>query len=127
VTTEITVPQVRTIGEQMAAAEALVALIGMFGELPGGYIKVHQPMLSIPAQLGLQFNSPQAFELWRTMLEIAPSGVSLKASSDEYVWLQADGVFHGVGVHLTGFGVPLTAEQANAEQVADEVSSAVAA
>jgi hypothetical protein len=123
VTTEITFPVTRPISEQGAAVEALAALIEMFGQLPGGYIKVHQPVLTIPAALGLQVDSPQAFEVWRAALGIAPSGVDLRAASDEYVWLQADGVFHGVAVHLTGFNVPLTADQANTPQVTDETSA----
>lgn len=116
------------ISSQGDATDALVALIETFGHLPCGYIKIHRPVLTVPAALGIQFDSPQAFEVWRTALAIPPSGVELKATSDDYVWLQADGVFHGVAVHLTGFNVPVTAEQANTPQVAvDQAAQAVAA
>ncbi|MEV6833568.1 hypothetical protein AB0N17_03395 [Streptomyces sp. NPDC051133] len=115
-TTETTFLAPCPIIEQGAAVEALAALIEMFGQLPGGYIKIHQPVLTIPASLGLQVDTAQSFELWRAALGIAPSGVELRATSDDCVWLQADGVFHGVAVHLTGFNVPLTAEQANTLQ-----------
>ncbi|NED73320.1 hypothetical protein G3I51_13405 [Streptomyces sp. SID9944] len=116
------------ISSQGDATDALVALIETFGHLPSAYIKIHAPVRSFaPARLALQFDSPQAFELWRTALAVPPSGVALHAVSDEYVWLDAAAVFRGVRVELTGFGVPLSAELANRAQVADEVSSAVAA
>ncbi|MEU5595723.1 hypothetical protein [Streptomyces sp. NPDC020298] len=125
-TDEVTFPTPRPISEQGAAAEALGSLIRMFGQLPDAYIKVHRPVLSVPAELGLQLDTPQAFEIWRTALGIAPSGVEMRATSDKHVWLQADGVFHGVAVHLTGFNVPLTAEQANTLQATDETPAVAA-
>ncbi|MGW5477614.1 hypothetical protein [Streptomyces sp. NPDC004008] len=124
--TEITEPTIRPISSQGDATDALVALIETFGHLPSGYIKIHRPFLTVPAGLGMQFDSPQDFEMWRTSLAIPPSAIELKATSDEHVWLQADGVFHGVAVHLTGFGVPLTAQQANTPQAAEEAVQAVA-
>ncbi|MFR9796182.1 hypothetical protein ACL02U_09800 [Streptomyces sp. MS06] len=121
-TDEITQPTVRPISEQAPAAEALAELIGMFGDLPGAYVTIHRPCLSQSARLGLQLDSPVAFEAWRTVLAIAPADVALHASA-ESVWLSADGVFRGVPVHLTGFEVPLTAEVASTPQAAEAVSA----
>lgn len=126
-TTQITEPATRPICEQRAAAEALVALTELLGGLPGGYIKIHQPFQSLPAELHLQFNSPQALEEWRAALEIAPSNVSLHAAVDaDMVWLTASTVFHGVPMEMTGHGVPLAADVAKAPQVADEPSAVAA-
>lgn len=131
-TTEITEPTTQvsgsdtapTIGGQAAVAEALVALIEMFGDLPAPYITIHAPRWE-PAVLGLQLDNPEAFELWRTALGIAPSGVELHANASQG-WLQAEGVFHGVGINLTGHGVTLPTEQ-DEPQAVDETSSAVSA
>ncbi|WP_318202906.1 hypothetical protein [Streptomyces sp. SCL15-4] len=115
----------RPISEQRAAAEALVALTEMLGSLPGGYIKIHQPYFS-PAWMGIQFETPQAFELWREALCIPGADVSLHATSDAYVWLGATTVFRGVRIELTGFDVPLTAEQATTPQVTGEAPAVAA-
>ncbi|MEV4335714.1 hypothetical protein [Streptomyces sp. NPDC049590] len=115
----------RPISEQRAAVEALLELTMMMGSLPGGYIKIHQPYFS-PAWMGLQFETPQAFELWREALCIPGADVSLHATSDEYVWLDAKTVFRGIRVELSGHNVPLTAEQANTAQVADEAPAVAA-
>lgn len=123
--TQISTAVDHPICEQRAAAEALVALMVMQGALPGGYIKIHQGCYS-SAWLAIQFQTPNAFELWREALGIPGSAVSLHAPSDEYVWLDAKTTFRGVKVELTGFGVPLTAEQANTPQAADETPAVAA-
>ncbi|MGW2692419.1 hypothetical protein ACWC3Y_11215 [Streptomyces sp. NPDC001296] len=125
--TEITEPTTRPISSQGDATDALVALIETFGHLPSGYIKIHRPVLTVPATLGIQLDSPQNFEMWRTALAVPPSGVTLHATTDDYVWLDADAVFHGVAIHLTGFNVPLSAQQANTLQAAETAGPAVAA
>ncbi|MFE1849929.1 hypothetical protein [Streptomyces sp. NPDC059489] len=105
------------ISAQGSAADALAELVKMFGPLPGGYIKIHaQVVESVPVQLELQLSSAQDFEQWRSALQIASAAVSLCATTGENVWLTAESVFHGVRVEVTGFGVPLTAEQANTPQ-----------
>ncbi|MFF9124398.1 hypothetical protein ACF09J_13990 [Streptomyces sp. NPDC014889] len=130
--TEITEPtsrsfrQPRLIGEQRAAVEALVTLTEMLGTLPGGYIKIHQPVLSTPATLAIQFDNPQAFEQWRAALGIETSAVALHATSDEHVWLSVESVFCGVPFEMTGFGVPLTAEQAKTAQCVHQVPAVAA-
>lgn len=124
-TTETTAPTGHPINAQADCAKALVELIRMFGDLPGVYVKIHSQITSIPAQLDLQAGSPADFEQWRTALAIAPNDVTLKAFN-ESVWLAADGVFHGVHVHLDGFGIALAAELADTPQ-ADDAAPAVAA
>lgn len=124
-TSEITEPTTPPISAQCEAAEALVALIGMFGSLPGGYITIHRKY-SLPVKLGLQLESPQAFEQWRTMLEIAPSAVDAQSNGKGGGWLRAEGVFHGVVVDLSGHGVTLPVLQEE-PQAADEPAEAVTA
>lgn len=128
--TETTQPsylEPRPIGAQGPAADALVELVKMFGQLPGGYVKIHaQRFASCPVKLEFQLEAPHEFEQWRAALAIAPDSVQL-ASGASYVWLAAEGMFHGVAVSLTGFGVPLSAELVNTPQVVDETASAVAA
>ncbi|MEU7381510.1 hypothetical protein AB0A91_16210 [Streptomyces sp. NPDC042207] len=127
--TEITEPtsrsfrQPRLIGEQRAAVEALVTLTEMLGTLPGGYIKIHQPVLSLPARLAIQFDTPQAFEQWRAALGIAALDVELHATLNEYVWLSVESVFCGVPFEMTGFGVPLSAALAKAPQQVPAVAA----
>ncbi|MGW2933986.1 hypothetical protein ACWDA7_19530 [Streptomyces sp. NPDC001156] len=121
--TEITAPNPQ-ISEQGNALALLLSLTQKFGHLPAAYLKIHRPFLTIPAQLGLQVDSPEKFEQWRAALEIAPSDVELHATTDEHVWLSAKRTIRGVPVEVTGFGVPLTAEQATTPQAE---ASAVAA
>ncbi|MER5213657.1 hypothetical protein ABT063_24575 [Streptomyces sp. NPDC002838] len=119
-TTETIEPTVRPISAQSDAAEALVALISMFGHLPGGYIKIFQQFTSLPVDLGLQLDSPRDFEQWRAVLGITPSDVEL-CHDGVSGWLRAEGVFRGVGVKITGHGVVLPAKQ-NEQQAADEIA-----
>ncbi|WP_267244402.1 hypothetical protein [Streptomyces sp. PR69] len=99
-----TAPRVTGISSQAPAAEALVALINMFGHLPTPYIVIH----SGTSELFLQLDSPSAFEAWRAALQIAPSGVEIRSNGHES-WLKTWGVFRGVPVQLTGFGLSVQA------------------
>ncbi|WP_172384764.1 hypothetical protein [Streptomyces sp. MNP-20] len=103
------------LSEQSPAVEALVTLVEMFGSLPGGYIMIHSQRYGGPVKLDLQLDAPQDFEQWRTCLRIAPADVALEASPG-YTWLSATGRCRGVDVEITGFGVPLTYQQATTPQ-----------
>ncbi|MFF9205101.1 hypothetical protein ACF1AE_25435 [Streptomyces sp. NPDC014986] len=86
-------------------AEALAELVRMFGHLP-------MPYITFPSStrvLSLQADSPSAFEAWRTALQIGPDDVALKEFGGD-AWLSTAGVFRGVTVELTGFGLRLPAE-----------------
>jgi hypothetical protein len=103
-------------GAQGAAVAALAALVGRFGDLPGGYVTIHsQFSASRPVKLGLALQSPQAFEAWRAALGVAPESVVLSAWEGS-VWLAAEVVFEGVTVKPDGFNVPLEPEVASATQ-----------
>jgi hypothetical protein len=121
--TETTAPNPQITGQADALA-LLLSLTQEFGHLPAAYLKIHAPMYSFPAWVGVQLDSPQAFEQWRAALELAPAGVKLRATP-EYVWLSAEGVFRGTRIEVTGFNVPLTPEQ-TAPQVADEAVAVTA-
>lgn len=119
-TTEITEPTTQAsesdttrFEEQTPAIEALTELNQMFGHLPKPYVTIHSSSLKV----GLQLDSPSGFEQWRTALQIAPDMVNAH-SNETNAWLAADGVFRGVGVRLTGFGLVLPAEQTEAPAVA---------
>jgi hypothetical protein len=112
------------IGRQAPAVALLTELIAKFGDLPGGYVKIHQPVhADRPARLDLQLSAPHQFESWRAALGIAAADVNLYASTDAFVWLSAVSTIHGVPFELTGFGVPLTAKQAETPQTAAEVTA----
>ena len=102
----------QTIADQAPAFVALAALADAFGNLPSPYIVVHS---SGPVSIGLQLRSPAAFEMWRVALQIAPNGVRLLTHEDA-VWLAASTRLRGVSVDVTGFGMPVTTEQATAVQ-----------
>ncbi|MFC8945956.1 hypothetical protein [Streptomyces rochei] len=110
-TIEITAPAplasvpVAAFVETAPVAEALAELVRMFGHLPKPYITFPS---STPC-LHLQTDSPSAFEAWRAALQIGPNDVALKTFNGE-AWLKTEGVFHGVSVELTGFGLYLAAE-----------------
>lgn len=89
--------------------EALRGMIAMFrpAELP-------KPRITFYASLDgldLSLATPDAFERWRVALQIAPHAVTLHAFGDG-AWLEADGLFQGVAVHMAVHGLPLTEEQA---------------
>lgn len=111
-----------TFADRKPVAEALLELTEMFGHLPIPSIT----MYTVGTPMNLQLRTADAFEQWRTALQIAPSAVSLHGYN-ENAWLSADTAFRGVRLELSGYGLPLTAEQAETPQVVDEVPSAVAA
>lgn len=116
-TTETTEPVAEAtapISGQRTGVQALAALIDQFESLPDAHITIHQPFRGSHAKLDLQLQTPLDFEVWRTALQIAPETVALHVTIS-FAWLAADHRFDGVPVHITGFGVPLTPEQA-AEQ-----------
>jgi hypothetical protein len=125
-TIERITPALSPVSAQGAAAEALVALIAAFGHLPGGYLRMHRQYGSAPVGLGVQMESPQEFEVWRTALEIDATDVKLQSNSDGVAWLKARGSFHGVEVELTGFGVAVPVEHDELPQV-DKTPAQVAA
>lgn len=108
-TTEPEQPEVPSITAQRAAFEALAAMAATFPELLSGYATVHTPMYG-PATIGLGLRNPQGFEQWRTALQIEPRDIEVHADN-KGAWLAGNGVFCGVEVHVTGFGLPLTPEQ----------------
>lgn len=97
-----------TLGAWQATANALVGLTTEFSGLPAPYIVIPTAYQS---QVKLQADSPADFELWRAALMVEPGGVGLRAFRGS-VWLEAVAQYRGVTVVLTGFGVPLTPEQA---------------
>ncbi|MFI1940931.1 hypothetical protein ACH44C_27760 [Streptomyces purpureus] len=103
-----TAEQAVPISTQAPAFAAGLALAEMFGHLPSGYITVHN---SGTARLGLQLENAAAFEAWRSALLIPSEDVELK-HWDGSAWLSADGLFQGVKVHLTSFGVEVPAAEA---------------
>lgn len=119
-TTEITEPTTQVseldtaqFEEQTPVIEALAELNKMFGHLPKPYITISR----FGGALGLQLGSPSAFEQWRTALQIAPDAVDAHNRESDS-WLAANGIFRGVEVRLTGFGLVLPCEQSEAPAVA---------
>lgn len=108
-TIEITAPPAsadvsNAMSKQAAAAAALLALTEMFGSLPAPYV-----VLGPHAEaLRLQLRTPDAFEVWRVALVIPPDDVEL-VSWDGDTWLRGTGLFRGVPVELTGFGMSVPA------------------
>lgn len=104
------------ISTQLSAFDALVSLARMFPALPGGYVMVHAPTRYAPApRIGLQLDTPHAFEQWRAALQIAPADIDL-LSNAHATWLAATAVFHGIEVRVTGFAVPLSHDVASTQQ-----------
>ncbi|MFJ4649512.1 hypothetical protein ACIP6Q_39260 [Streptomyces bobili] len=116
-----TVPNPGRTSEDAPVFEALMALAAEFAELPRPYIVVH----STGAGFVLQLMHPSLFEAWREALRLPADKVQLHVTANS-TWLSSWGRFRGVAFELTGHGVPLLAEQAEAPRVAAE-SSAVAA
>ncbi|MFF5980894.1 hypothetical protein ACFY78_18815 [Streptomyces olindensis] len=104
--TQANEPDITLFEEQAPVVEALAALVRMFGHLPKPYITLNR----FSTALGLQLDSPSAFEQWRTALQVAPDAVDSRSSEND-AWLCADGVFRGVAVRLTGFGLVLPGER----------------
>lgn len=116
-TTETTQPAqlTGTSRDQLPAIAALLDLARQHRGLPAPYITVQQPMPEYRffPRLDLQLDSPTHFEQWRVALEAPASAVELHATASS-TWLQADTTFAGIGVHISGFNVPLTSVQAQA-------------
>lgn len=102
---------VPTLDQAQATVTALGCLVIEFPGLPAPYITIH----TSSSRLDLQLETPAAFECWRAALSVPTAAVTLHAYSDA-VWLAADARYEGVTVHLSGFGVPLTVEQARESQ-----------
>ena len=102
-----------TLSEQAPAFEALVELNTMFGHLPAAYIKIHTTRLG---GIGVQLDDPAKFEQWRVALQIPSASVNVK-HGESHCWLTADTTFRGMPLDVTGFGVPLTAEQAQPQLI----------
>lgn len=117
-----TAPDPGEIVEQTAVFEALIALKEMLPALPRPYITIYS---SGSEGFNLQLHHPSHFEVWRTALQLLTGPITLNASG-ESVWLDTSGVFRGVPFRLTGFGVPLTREQAETPQTVDEASAVAA-
>lgn len=112
-TTQASGPDTARFVDQTPAIEALAELNQMFGHLPKPYITMNR----FGGQLGLQLDSPSEFEQWRTALQIAPDSVNAHSNESD-AWLAANGVFRGVAVRLTGFGLVLPSEGSEASAVA---------
>lgn len=114
---------VPSIHEQLTALQALAGLAEMFGPLPSAYLTVHAPnSFGWPARVNMQFRTPQAFEQWRAVLQIPADAIDIH-TRDGNTWLATDTDAHGVPLHITGFGIDLTAEQAGAPRDRDEVAA----
>ncbi|MGW1122829.1 hypothetical protein ACWD5B_37920 [Streptomyces tanashiensis] len=102
--------QAQPISTQASSFAALLALTDKFGALPSGYITIHN---TDHARVGLQLETTAEFEVWRAALQIASEDVELRSWNGS-TWLQADGTFQGVTVHLTGFGIEVPAAEERA-------------
>jgi hypothetical protein len=113
-----------TLREQQQAFAALDALAIAWPDLPAPYVTVHG---HTPQQVGLQLDSPQEFEAWRSALGANPQDVVAHCRSRD-AWLSVETRAHGVAVRLTGFGLGLTAEQVvpQAEAVAARMAGLLA-
>lgn len=117
-TTQSATTASRPISGQRAAVKALADLIDQFASLPEAHITIHEPFRLIAARIDLQLTTPQEFETWRAALQINPDVVEVHATTS-HSWLAADTWFEGVKVHIAGFGVPLTPEDAVADRTVD--------
>lgn len=111
-TTETTEATSDPIGWQRPAVQALADLIDLHPALPEAHITIHVAYKN-PAQIGLQLETPQDFEQWRSALGIDPADVTLHVTVGNS-WLAADAVRESTRVHITGFGVLLAAETGGA-------------
>lgn len=122
--TETTEPVEPAISTQLSAFDALASLARMFPTLPGGYVMVHAPMRYAPAlRIGLQLDTPHAFEQWRAALQIAPADIDL-LSNAHGTWLAATALFRGIEMRVTGFAVPLSHDVASTRQQQDAAVTA---
>ena len=99
-----------TAALQADAARVLLALTTEFGGLPAPYVTVHAGPYGT-VRLGLQLDTPTAFEQWRSALGFDSSEVILGEGSYSR-WLRMVGVYMGVDVDLSGFGVAVAADAA---------------
>lgn len=118
-TAQLSEPRIAQFGGHEPAIEALAELVQMFRHLPKPYVTLTRSI----ARLGLQLDSPSEFEQWRTALQIAPDTVDAKKSESD-AWLAANGVFRGIEVRLTGFGLVLPQEKAATARPTDEAVAA---
>jgi hypothetical protein len=116
VTAETTAP----IAGQRSAVQLLADLIGQHPELPAAYIVVHEPWRGAPSKLGLQLRTPQAFEQWRTALDVAPGNVTLHFHASDS-WLSADTVRESIALNISAHGIRLTADEFTAERDREQV------
>ncbi|MGY5048234.1 hypothetical protein ACWDE0_21780 [Streptomyces sp. 900105755] len=116
-----TVPVAHRTSELALVAEALLALSAEFAELPRPYV----PVWPTGSHFTIQLQHPSHFEAWREALGLPTGSIELVAGAGS-VWLSASGSYRGVGFALSGHGVPLTQEQAETLQVADEASAVAA-
>src|ERR1044071_9165104 len=111
VTTETTRPALTgTLADHASAIQTMAHLQETFPGLPSPFVT-----LNLGATVDLQLGTPDAFEQWRTALEVPAAGTELHVYSDG-VWLQAVTAVQGVTVGLSGHGLPITADQARIEQ-----------
>ncbi|MFE5090643.1 hypothetical protein ACFRCI_09610 [Streptomyces sp. NPDC056638] len=102
--------EIPSLAQQAPAAEALMGLAQMAGDLPAAYIVIHA---SMPVHIAVQLDTPAQFEAWRTALQVPAESVEMLAEpSADMVWLATDMVVRGVAVRLTGHGVALSPETA---------------
>ncbi|MGQ4486854.1 hypothetical protein ACN6LM_003869 [Streptomyces sp. SAS_281] len=110
-TTDNTAPvPTGTFADLLPAIEAVTYLAKTFPHLPAPYTVLGQG-----AVIDLQADTPDAFDAWRTALQIPPAAVELHAYA-EGAWLHATTIVRGVPLVLMGYGLPLTYEQARTEQ-----------
>ncbi|MGW2934820.1 hypothetical protein ACWDA7_23855, partial [Streptomyces sp. NPDC001156] len=84
---ETTAPNPQII-EQADALALLLSITQEFSHLPAGYLKIHEPMYSFGARIGIQLQSSATFEQWREALELPAADVKLH-TSPQFVWLGA--------------------------------------
>lgn len=110
--TECVIDGMPPISGQQQLLDALCNLTAQYPRLPEAYITIHETGLS-GGWVDMQFDSPWAFEAWREALEIQAAAISLHIYSGNQ-WMSGDACHMGVRIHISGFHVPVTPEQAAA-------------
>lgn len=109
---------IEPISNQRSAVQVLADLIDRHPQLPNAYITVHRPFRGGPARLGLQLETVDCFEQWRTVLGFPCADVELRPT-----WLAVDGVREGIVISLTAHDIWLTAEQLAEARVREQVAA----